>query len=123
MSATKLASFFQEPTRDEIATKAFLTWEKDGRPADREMHYWLLAETTLQEQRLAQANAAAEHAAQPWPRRTTSSSPRTAKSTKSATSAPQPTTTFTRSAATKPAAVQMSGSARPVNRVTAKTAR
>ena len=120
MTATTLASFFQEPTRDEIATRAYLAWEKDGRQPGREMHYWLLAEATLREQRLAQANAAAEHAAQPWPRRTTSSSPRAAKSAAGAT---KPTTTFSRSAATKPAATQLTGAVRPVNRLTSKAAR
>ena len=120
MTATTLASFFQEPTRDEIATKAFLAWEKDGRQPSREMHYWLLAEATLREQRFAQANAAAEHAAQPWPRRTASSPPRAAKS---ATVGPKPTTTYSRSAATKPAATETTGTVRPVNRLTSKAAR
>lgn len=120
MTATTPASFFQEPTRDEIATKAFLAWEKDGRQSGRELHYWLLAEATLREQRLAQANAAAEHAAQPWPRRTTSSAPRAAKS---AAAAPKPTTTYSRSAATKPATTQMTAAARPLNRLTSKAAR
>ena len=120
MTATTLASFFQEPTRDEIATRAFLAWEKDGRQPEREMHYWLLAEATLREQRLAQANAAAEHAAQPWPRHPMLSQPRTAKAAAVAT---KPTTTFSRSAVPKPAATQMTGAVRPVNRLTSKAAR
>ena len=121
MTATTLASFFQEPTRDEIATKAFLAWEKDGRQPGREMRYWLQAEATLREQRCAQANAAAEHAAQPWPRRTPSSPP--PRAAKSATGATKPTTTFSGAVATKPAATPMTGAARPVNRRTSKAAR
>jgi hypothetical protein len=63
MNASNITQYFQEPTRDEIAMSAFLAWEKDGRPADRELHYWLAAEGQLRALRLKKAEAAAKAAA------------------------------------------------------------
>jgi len=63
MNALNMTQYFQEPTRDEIAMSAFLAWEKDGRPADRELHYWLAAEGQLRTLRLKKAEAAAKAAA------------------------------------------------------------
>ena len=57
MSALNTTQYFQEPTHDEIAMSAFLAWEKDGRPADRELHYWLTAEGPLRALRLKKAEA------------------------------------------------------------------
>jgi len=87
MSALNTTQYFQEPTRDEIAMSAFLAWEKDGRPADRELHYWLAAEGQLRALRLKKAEAAAKS---PLP-----------KSAKLATPVKQETTTTT---VVKPAA-------------------
>lgn len=63
MNASNITQYFEEPTRDEIAMSAFLAWEKDGRPADRELHYWLAAEGQLRALRLKKAEAAAKTAA------------------------------------------------------------
>ena len=63
MSTLNTTKYYQEPTRDEIAMSAFLAWEKYGRPADREMHYWLAAEGQLRALRLKKAEAAAKAAA------------------------------------------------------------
>src|SRR6185503_13555274 len=63
MSTLNTTEYYQEPTRDEIAMSAFLAWEKDGRPANREMHYWLAAEGQLRALRLKKAEAAAKAAA------------------------------------------------------------
>ena len=37
-----------EPTREEIAVRAYLIWEKNGKPQGREQAFWLLAESELQ---------------------------------------------------------------------------
>ena len=97
MSTLNTTEYFQEPTRDEIAMSAFLAWEKDGRPADRELHYWLAAEGQLRALRLKKAEAAAKAAA-----KTTAKSP-LPKSAKLTTSVKRETTTTTVASVTKPA--------------------
>ena len=37
----------QHPSPDEIARCAYLIWEREGRPAGREMQHWLEAEAQL----------------------------------------------------------------------------
>jgi hypothetical protein len=37
----------KKPTRDEIATRAYQLWEKDGRKPGEDWKYWLRAETEL----------------------------------------------------------------------------
>ena len=37
----------QDPSPDEIARCAYLIWEREGRPAGREMQHWLEAEAQL----------------------------------------------------------------------------
>lgn len=36
-----------EPDPRDIATAAYLAWERDGRPEGRDLHYWAEAETRL----------------------------------------------------------------------------
>jgi hypothetical protein len=67
-TAPDTTAFYQEPTHDEIALSAFLLWESEGRQPDREMEYWIRAESQLRQSRLKKAEAAAEQAALPWPR-------------------------------------------------------
>ncbi|MBI5683884.1 MAG: DUF2934 domain-containing protein [Verrucomicrobia bacterium] len=35
------------PNPDEIAARAYLIWEKEGRPVGRDFEHWLLAEAQL----------------------------------------------------------------------------
>jgi hypothetical protein len=37
-----------EPTNEEIAVRAYLIWEKNGKPHGRDREYWLQAEAELQ---------------------------------------------------------------------------
>jgi len=97
MSTLNTTEYYQEPTRDEIAMSAFLAWEKDGRPADREMHYWLAAEGQLRALRLKKAEAAARAAT-----KAAAKSPLT-KPAKLATTVKQETTTTTAASGAKPA--------------------
>jgi hypothetical protein len=39
----------QEITTEAIATRAYILWEKDGRPPGRDMEYWLKAESQLKD--------------------------------------------------------------------------
>ena len=39
--------FNGEPRPEEVATCAYLIWEKEGRPCGREKEHWLQAETQL----------------------------------------------------------------------------
>jgi hypothetical protein len=59
------SSFDDEPTHEEIALRAFLTWEKEGRQAGREQTYWLQAESEIRSLRQKKTETAAR-AAQPW---------------------------------------------------------
>ena len=36
-----------QPTIEEIAAKAYAIWEQEGRPAGRDMEFWLRAEVEL----------------------------------------------------------------------------
>jgi hypothetical protein len=67
MTSTTETAFYKEPTHDEIALSAFLTWQKDGRPHGTDFDYWIEAERRIRAQREKQANAAAAQAAKPWP--------------------------------------------------------
>ncbi len=67
-TAPNTASFYQEPTHDEIALAAFLQWEREGRQPGREMEYWCQAEVQMRSARLKKAEAAAAEASLPWPR-------------------------------------------------------
>ena len=59
--------FGQEPGHDEIALRAFLIWEREGRPPGREMTYWLQAECEIRAAYQKKAEHAAALAARPWP--------------------------------------------------------
>lgn len=61
-----LAPSGSEPSRKEIAVRAFLAWEADGCPAGRDAQYWLESEAHLRAMRQAEALAAT--APQPAPR-------------------------------------------------------
>lgn len=37
----------RETTTESIASRAYTLWEKDGRPAGRDVEYWLRAESQL----------------------------------------------------------------------------
>jgi hypothetical protein len=60
------SSCYDEPTHEEIALRAFLTWEKEGRQPGRESTYWLQAESEIRSLRQKKAEAAAAQAARPW---------------------------------------------------------
>jgi len=55
MKQTAITESYQKPSHDEIALAAYLAWEKDGRPAGRDSHYWQQAEAELCRQRAAAA--------------------------------------------------------------------
>ncbi len=59
--------FGQEPGHDEIALRAFLIWEREGRPPGRETTYWLQAECEIRTAYQKKAEHAAALAARPWP--------------------------------------------------------
>ena len=40
-----------EPTHEEIAVRAYLIWEKTGKPHGREREFWLQAEAELRSER------------------------------------------------------------------------
>ena len=63
----KISTSGKEPSRDEIALRAFLIWEKDGRQPGREMSYWLQAESEIRSSNQKKAVVAAAKAAKPWP--------------------------------------------------------
>jgi hypothetical protein len=67
MSQSHPAPFYHEPTHDEIALCAYLTWEKQGRAANQEMNCWLEAQAQLRATRQQEAEIAATKAARPWP--------------------------------------------------------
>ena len=60
--------FGQEPGHDEIALRAFLIWEREGRQPGRDTTYWLQAECEIRTayQKKSEQIAAAL-AARPWP--------------------------------------------------------
>lgn len=93
------APFFQEPTHDEIALAAFLSWESEGRPPGRDMEYWCKAESQLRASRVKKAEAAAAQAALPWPPTT-----RPTRVVKKPAAARTLTTTTKRTTVPKPAA-------------------
>ena len=55
MTTMKTSPSHQEPTHDEIALSAFLTWEKEGRQPGRELTYWLRAEAEIRSLRQKKA--------------------------------------------------------------------
>lgn len=59
----KTSTSGKEPSHDEIALRAFLIWEKDGRQPGREMTYWLQAESEIRPSYQKQTGPAAK----PWP--------------------------------------------------------
>ena len=59
--------FGQEPGHDEIALRAFLIWEREGRSPGRETTYWLQAECEIRTAYQKKAEHAAALAARPWP--------------------------------------------------------
>lgn len=59
--------FGQEPGHDEIALRAFLIWEREGRQPGRETAYWLQAECEIRTAYQKKAEQAAAVAARPWP--------------------------------------------------------
>ena len=59
--------FGQEPGHDEIALRAFLIWEREGRQPGRETTYWLQAECEIRTAYQKKAEHAAALAARPWP--------------------------------------------------------
>ena len=63
----KASTSGKEPSHDEIALRAFLLWEKDGRQSGREMTYWLQAESEIRSADQQKAAAKAAQAAKPWP--------------------------------------------------------
>src|SRR3954447_13509890 len=63
MTPLKTVAPTAEPTHDEIAMCAFLAWEKEGRLAGRETHYWLSAEAELRALRQKKTEAAANRTA------------------------------------------------------------
>lgn len=60
MKPTQITVAYEKPSHDEIALAAYLAWEKDGRPAGRDAHYWQQAEGELSAKRAAAAEAAAK---------------------------------------------------------------
>ena len=89
MTPMKTSSSVQEPTHDEIALSAFLTWEKEGRQPGRELTYWLRAEAEIRSFRQKKAETAA--AQSKWPSQPSAASSRTVKSKTAPSSAAKPT--------------------------------
>lgn len=75
----KSAPTYPEPTHEEIALSAFLTWEREGRQPGHEMSYWLRAEAEIRAFRQKKAEAAAQNAAR-WPIQSATTRSRTVKS-------------------------------------------
>jgi hypothetical protein len=79
----------KEPSHDEIALRAFLIWEKDGRQPGREMIYWLQAESEVRSSYQKQAAVAAAKAAKPWPPQPAATRTKEVKTTTVAKPAPK----------------------------------
>lgn len=67
MTSTTGTTFYKQPTHDEIALDAFLSWQKEGSPQGTGFDHWIEAERRLRAQRQKQAEAAAAQATKPWP--------------------------------------------------------
>lgn len=46
-SPAPVAATRREATTESIASRAYTLWEKDGRPAGRDVEYWLRAESQI----------------------------------------------------------------------------
>jgi hypothetical protein len=62
MTTTEIRPLLNEPSQEEIATRAFFLWENAGRPAGQSSTFWLRAEAELRAISQAKAEAAAETA-------------------------------------------------------------